>query len=163
MEEIYDLTFSDTAGRAIKLSGYRGKVILVVNTATRCGFAGQFRELEALYQQYNNRGLVVIGFPCNQFADQEPETNETMAGVCLRDFGVTFTLSEIIDVNGPETHPVFKYLKNHSKSLLGKDIKWNFTKFLVSPDGKEIRRYAPSTKPSALNKDVEKLLSLANQ
>jgi glutathione peroxidase len=141
------------------MAGYKDRVLLLVNTATKCGLAPQFKELEALHQEYKDRGLVVIGFPCNQFADQEPETNESMAQACELNFGVTFTLSEKIIVNGPDTHPIFAYLKSHSKSLLGRDIKWNFTKFLVSRDGQTITRYAPTTSPSALRPDIERLLS----
>lgn len=162
MKSIYDLRFNDPANKEISLADYRGKVLLIVNTATQCGFAGQFKELERLHQEYKDDGLAVIGFPCDQFAGQEPETDETMVGVCLRDFGVTFQLSKKIDVNGQGTHPVFKYLKSHSKSMLGKDIKWNFTKFLVSPDGEVVRRYAPATSPMSLRGEIEKLLSSDN-
>lgn len=159
MDTIYDLSFRDTAGKQISLANFRGKVFLLVNTATRCGFAPQFKELEALHQQYGKDGLVVIGFPCNQFGNQEPETNESMAHVCELNFGVTFMLSEKLDVNGPNTHPLFIYLKQHSKSALGKDLKWNFTKSLVSRDGKTIRRFAPATTPKSLQPKVEKLLA----
>ena len=156
---LYDLTFKDTVGNEISLGDYRGKVLLLVNTATKCGLAPQFLELEALHEEYGSKGLVVIGFPCDQFAGQEPETNETVVGVCQINFGVTFLLSEIIDVNGAGTHPVFAYLKSHSKSALGKDIKWNFTKFLVSPDGETIHRYAPTTVPAKLRPTIETLLA----
>ncbi len=158
MKDFYDLSFKDTTGNEVSLSDYKGKVLLLVNTATKCGLAPQFTELEAVYQDYKDRGLVVIGFPCNQFADQEPETNETIVQVCQLNFGVTFLLSEKIEVNGPHTHPVFLYLKSHSKSMLGKDLKWNFTKFLISRDGETIKRFAPTTKPNALRGDIEKLL-----
>lgn len=162
MTSIYDLSFTDTLGRDISLGDYRGKVLLLVNTATQCGLAGQFKELEQLYQEYKERGLVVIGFPCDQFAGQEPETDEDMVGVCRRDFGVTFQLSKKIDVNGSNTHPVFVYLKSHAKSLLSKDIKWNFTKFLVSADSEKIRRYAPTTNPMSLREEIERLLTETN-
>lgn len=145
-------------GEKIPLGELRGKVLLLVNTATKCGLAPQFKELEQLHQDYKEQGLVVMGFPCNQFAGQEPETNESMAEVCEVNFGVTFPLSEKVEVNGPSTHPVFKYLKDHSSSALGKDIKWNFTKFLVSKDGTTIQRYAPTTKPMALRSKIEQLL-----
>lgn len=158
MASIYDLSFNDTTGKEVSLDGYRGKVLLIVNTATQCGLAGQFRELETLHQDYREQGLVVIGFPCDQFAGQEPETDETMVGVCQRDFGVTFQLSQKVNVNGKETHPVFAYLKSHTKSPLGKDIKWNFTKFLVSADGETIHRYAPTTSPLSFQKEIEVLL-----
>lgn len=159
MANIYDLLFKDTTGKEITLEEFRGKVLLLVNTATKCGLAPQFEGLEKLHQEYKDKGLVVIGFPCNQFADQESETNETMAEVCKVNFGVTFLLSEKIDVNGPHTHPVFAYVKSHSKSTLGKDIKWNFTKFLVSKDGEAIRRFAPTTTPGKLHGTIEGLLA----
>lgn len=159
MALIYEYNFTTTKGESISLDQFRGKALLLVNTATKCGLAGQFRELEVLHQEYKDRGLVVIGFPCDQFAGQEPETNETLAGVCLRDFGVTFTLSQKIAVNGPDTHPIFVYLKAQHKNLLGTDIKWNFTKFLVSRDGKIVRRYAPTTNPESLRSKIEAVLN----
>ena len=159
MMTIYDLSFKDTTGREISLGKFKDKVILIVNTATKCGLAPQFEGLEQLHQDYKDKGLVVIGFPCDQFAGQEPETNATMVKVCQLNFGVTFQLSEKIDVNGPNTHPIFNYLKDHSKSAIGKEIKWNFTKFLVSRDGRTIKRYAPTTKPEAMRQSIEKLLT----
>ncbi len=159
MMNIYDLNFKDTTGREISLGEFKDKVILIVNTATKCGLAPQFEGLEKLHQDYKDKGLVVIGFPCDQFAGQEPETNETMVKICQLNFGVTFQLSEKIDVNGLNTHPIFKYLKDHSKSALGKEIKWNFTKFLVSSDGRTIKRFAPTTKPEAMRKSIENLLT----
>jgi glutathione peroxidase len=158
MDSLYDLGFKDTLGNEISLGEYTGKVLLLANTATKCGFAPQLTELEALHKEYGEKGLIVIGFPCNQFAGQEPETNDTVVGVCLQNFGVTFLLSEKLDVNGPNTHPVFQYLKAHSRSMLGKDLKWNFTKFLVSSDGNTIKRYAPSTTPTKIRPTIEKLL-----
>jgi len=162
MSTIYDLHFKDTKGNDISLSDYRGKVLLLVNTATKCGLAPQFRDLQALQDTYGNQGFVVIGFPCDQFAGQEPETNETVAGVCQMNFGVTFLLSEKIDVNGAGTHPLFVYLKSHSKSSLGRELKWNFTKFLVSPGGETIRRYAPTTVPDKLRPEIERMLGSLN-
>lgn len=158
MDTLYDLTFKDTTGREVSLKEFSGKVLLLVNTATKCGLAPQFKDLEALHRQYKQQGLVVIGFPCDQFAGQEPETNETMVQVCQKNFGVTFLLSEKIDVNGPQTHPIFAYLKTHSKSTLGKEIKWNFTKFLVSQDGATIQRFAPTTSPEKLAPHIKNLL-----
>ena len=158
MNNLYDLNFKDTFGKEISLADYKGKVLLLVNTATKCGLAPQFKELEVLHQEFRDKGLVVIGFPSNQFA-QEPEANESMAEACEANFGVTFTLSEKVDVNGKDTHPIFKYLKEHSKSALGKDIKWNFTKFLVSPNGETITRFAPTTKPESFRSDIEKFLA----
>ncbi len=158
MDDICKLSFKDSFGKEISLDEFRGKVLLLVNTATKCGLAPQFKELEALHTEYEGKGLVVIGFPSNTFA-QEPEANENMAGTCEVNFGVTFTLSEKIEVNGPKTHPIFAYLKEHSSSTLGKDIKWNFTKFLVSRDGETIKRFAPTTKPEKLRPTLEELLS----
>lgn len=159
MTTIYDLNFKYTTGREISLGEFKDKVILIVNTATKCGLAPQFEGLEQLHQDYKDQGLVVIGFPCDQFAGQEPETNETMVRVCQLNFGVTFQLSEKINVNGPNTHPIFKYLKDHSKSALGKEIKWNFTKFLVSRNGRTIKRFAPTTKPETMRQSIENLLT----
>lgn len=156
---VHDFSFNDTTGKVISLREFEGKILLLVNTATKCGLAPQFEGLEKLHQAYKDKGLVVIGFPCDQFAGQEPETNDTMTEVCKLNFGVSFLLSEKIDVNGPHAHPVFKYLKSHSKSMLGEDIKWNFTKFLVSKDGETIHRFAPTTNPESLQGTVEKLLA----
>lgn len=157
-KSIYDLSAKTPAGATLELDNYRGKVLLIVNTATKCGLAPQFEGLEQLHQKYKDRGLVVIGFPCAQFLNQEPETNETMEQVCKVNFGVTFQLTQKIDVNGPHTHPIFAYLKSNSKSMLGEEIKWNFTKFLVSRDGTRIERFAPTTTPDALKDTIEELL-----
>lgn len=159
MTSFYDLTFADTTDKETSLSEYRGRVVLIVNTATQCGLAGQLKELETLHQDYKGRGLVVIGFPCDQFAGQEPETDETVVGVCRRDFGVTLQIGKKIEVNGKNTHPIFSHLKSQTKSLLGENIKWNFTKFLISADGKEAQRYAPTTSPLSLRKEIESLLT----
>ncbi len=159
MGNIYKLTFNDTYGKEISFELFKDKALLIVNTATKCGFAGQFEELEALHQDYKDKGLVVIGFPCDQFLGQEPETNENMVNVCKLNFGVTFQLSEKIDVNGKNTHPVFAYLKTHSSSGFTNRIKWNFTKFLVSKDGKSIERFAPAVSPESLRPHIEALLS----
>lgn len=158
MDSIYDISLKDSYGKELSLADFKGNVLLLVNTATKCGLAPQFKELEKLHQDYKDKGLVVIGFPSDTFA-QEPESNESMAEACEVNFGVTFMLSEKIDVNGPNTHPVFSYLKEHSNSALGKDIKWNFTKFLVSRDGKIIKRFAPTTKPEKLRATIEKFLA----
>lgn len=158
MSTLYDLHLNDTYGNDIPLEKFKGKVLLIVNTATKCGLAGQFEELEALHQVYKDKGLVVIGFPCDQFLGQEPETNESMVNVCKLNFGVTFLLSEKIDVNGKGTHPIFNYLKTHSKSGLTNRIKWNFTKFLVSKDGETIERFAPPISPESLRSNIEAML-----
>lgn len=157
----YDLSFNDSKGNRIEMNQYKGKVLLLVNTATKCGLAPQVEKLEEIHNKYKDKGLVVIGFPCNQFANQEPETNDTMAETCKINFGVTFLLSEKIFVNGKDTHPIFLYLKENSKSgFLGKNIKWNFTKFLISTDADTIKRYSPTTNPQKIEKDIIKLLTI---
>lgn len=153
----YELTFNDSFGNTIKMSDFKDKVVLIVNTATKCGLRGQFRELEELHQKYEDKRLVIIGFPSNQF-EQEPESNETMVKACLINFGVTFLISEKIDVNGKNTHPVFAYLKKELPGTLDSRIKWNFTKFLVTSEGKPFKRYAPTVKPLKIEKDILKLL-----
>ncbi len=131
---------------------------MIVNTATKCGLAPQFEGLEALHQKYKDQGLVVLGFPCDQFLGQEPETNETIEQACQLNHGVTFQLTAKCDVNGDNTHPVFKYLKKELGGLLGSSIKWNFTKFLVDKNGKPYKRYAPIDKPEMIEKDIQKIL-----
>jgi glutathione peroxidase len=157
--KFYDLEFRAPTGEAIKMSQFRGKVVLVVNTATKCGLAGQFRELEELHNRYGDKGLVVIGFPCSQFLGQEPETNETVVQACKLNFGVTFQLSALVDVNGKGAHPVFQYLRDELPGgLLGSKIKWNFTKFLVDREGVPVKRYAPTVKPLEFEGDILALL-----
>ena len=159
----YDLNFNDTMGNTVKMSEYKGKVLLIVNTATKCGLAPQFDELEKLHQRYKDKNMCIIGFPCNQFLNQEPESDETMVSVCKINFCVTFLLTQKIEVNGKNTHPVFAYLKKELPGgLFGNKIKWNFTKFLITSEGKPYRRYAPTTKPFALEKDIVKLLKGSN-
>lgn len=154
----YDLDFSTPSGTKVPLSNYKGKTVLVVNTATQCGLTPQFDGLEELNQKYKDQGLVVLGFPCNQFNSQEPLSNDAMEEGCRINHGVTFQLTEKVDVNGKSTHPVFKYLKNELGGFLGSKIKWNFTKFLIGPDGTPIKRYAPTTVPSKIEKDIIKLM-----
>ncbi len=156
----YNLTFRTPQGKEVSMETYRGKAILVVNTATKCGLAPQFKDLEALHQEYKDKGLVVIGFPCNQFHNQEPETNESMEESCELNFGVTFQLTEKIDVNGKNTDPVFAYLKDQLPGRLGKKIKWNFTKFLITPEGEPIKRYAPTVKPKAIEQQIKAVLPI---
>lgn len=153
----HDLSINTPSGKPLNMSDYKGKAILVVNTATKCGLAPQFDELEQLHQTYRN-DLVVLGFPCDQFAGQEPETNETVVEACRINHGVTFQLTEKVEVNGGNTHPVFKYLKDELGGTLGKRIKWNFTKFLITPEGKPFKRYAPTTKPNKIEKDIKKVI-----
>lgn len=156
---IYDLSIHDTKWNIIQMKDFEWKVILIVNTATKCGFSYQFEGLELLHKKYKDKGLVVIGFPCNQFLSQEPESNESMVNSCKINFGVTFPLTEKINVNGENTHPIFAYLKNSIANwILGETIKWNFTKFLVDSEGKTYKRYSPSTNPEKIEKDILKLL-----
>jgi glutathione peroxidase len=157
--EFYRLTANNPQGKPVSMAGYEGKVILVVNTATQCGLAPQFEGLEQLYNKYKDQGLVVLGFPCNQFAGQEPGSNATMEQVCQLNFGVTFPLFEKIEVNGPQTHPVFRLLKRRLGGLFGSRIKWNFTKFLLDGGGLPVKRFAPVTKPAAIEPYIKKLLS----
>lgn len=156
--EFYDLKVRTPQGTELRMSDLKGKAILIVNTATKCGLAPQFEELESLHQKYKDRGLTVIGFPCNQFQNQEPESNDTVEEACRINFGVTFQLTEKINVNGKETHPVYVYLKDELPGKLGKRIKWNFTKFLITPGGEPYLRVAPTTKPVAMEEDILAIL-----
>jgi glutathione peroxidase len=156
--KFYELAAKNAAGDEIQFDQFKGKTVLIVNTATRCGLAPQFKQLEKLYHDYQAEGLVIIGFPCNQFMSQEPESNETMETSCLLKYGVTFQLMSKIKVNGPNAHPVFRYLKNELSELLGSRVKWNFTKFLITNEGSPFRRYGPYTQPKALEKDIKKLI-----
>ena len=154
----YQLEARTPGGKPLFFKDLQRKVVLVVNTATKCGLAPQFEGLETLYQQYKDQGLIVLGFPCNQFAGQEPETNATVEQACKINHGVTFPLTEKCDVNGKNTHPVFKYLKGRLGGFFGSRIKWNFTKFLVDREGNPHKRYAPAAAPAALEKDIVTLL-----
>lgn len=156
--EFYQLSADTPQGRPVSMGDFRGKVVLVVNTATQCGLTPQFAGLEKLHQQYKDKGLVVLGFPCNQFGSQEPLSNEEMEQTCLVNHGVTFPLLAKSDVNGPDTNPVFRYLKKKLGGLFGRRIKWNFTKFLIDRDGRPVKRYAPVTKPEHLESEIKKLL-----
>jgi glutathione peroxidase len=156
--DFYQLSANTPLGQPIELSAYKGKVVLVVNTATQCGLTPQFEGLQRLYEEYKDKGLVVLGFPCNQFAGQEPLSNESMVSTCQLNYGVTFPLFEKIEVNGPHTHPVFKFLKSKLGGLFGSKIKWNFTKFLIDADGRPVRRFAPIAKPDSIEPYIRKLL-----
>lgn len=158
MTNFFDLQARTPQGTDISMGEFKGKAVLIVNTATKCGLAPQFRELEALHQKYKDKGLVILGFPCNQFQNQEPETNDSMEESCEINFGVTFQLTEKILVNGKDTHPIFKYLKDQLPGKLGRRIKWNFTKFLVTPDGIPLKRYAPTFKPASMEEDIRGIL-----
>jgi len=156
--EFYDLKARTSKGDELAMDQFKGKAVLIVNTATRCGLAPQFRELEALHQKYGERGLVLIGFPSNQFLNQEPESNDTMEQTCEVMFGVTFLLTEKIKVNGKATHPVFRFLKEQLPRKNRKKIKWNFTKFLITPEGKPYKRYTPTTSPASIEEDIVSIL-----
>lgn len=158
MAKIYDFKALNNKGAEVDFSQYEGKVLLIVNTASKCGFTPQYDGLEALYQKYKDRGLVIIGFPCDQFAHQEPGTDAEIAEFCRINHGVTFPLMSKVNVNGKDAHPIFKYLKGETRGLLGSSIKWNFTKFLISRDGSRIRRYAPTATPESFEKDIVALL-----
>lgn len=156
---IYDFSANNIQGKQVSLADYKDKVVLIVNTASECGFTSQYKDLETLYQKYQAQGLVILGFPCNQFGAQEKGDSQAISQFCELNFGVTFPLFEKIDVNGSNTHPLYAYLKHSAKGLLGSEkIKWNFTKFLVDRQGNPVKRYAPTTKPMALEKDILTLL-----
>ena len=181
MKTIYDFKALTSKGKELNFADFQGKVLLVVNTASKCGFTPQFAGLEELNQKYKDRGLVIIGFPCNQFKEQDPGTNSQIEEFCQLNYGVTFQIMRKVDVNGPDATPVFEFLKTQapteeyhglkakaakalfktlSKSVeKDSDIKWNFTKFLISKDGETIKRYAPTTEPKDFEKDVEAMLA----
>jgi glutathione peroxidase len=159
MTTIADFTVTTNRGQELALKDKLGKVLLVVNTASRCGFTPQYEGLEALYQRFKDRGFEVLAFPCNQFGGQEPGNAEEIAAFCQVNYGVTFPLMAKIDVNGETAAPLFDWLKSQAKGVLGTSaIKWNFTKFLIDREGNVVRRYAPTDKPEAIARDIEKLL-----
>lgn len=180
---IYDFSARDISGREVSLDNYKGKVLLIANTASKCGFTPQYKDLQKLYEKYKNQGLEIVGFPCNQFDGQEPGSNDEVKTFCEVNYGVTFKIFEKIDVNGVDAHPIFKYLvaqapfegfdkttpmgkilysvisEKYPENLVGDAIKWNFTKFLISRDGQYIRRYEPTTDPLDMEEDIKKLLA----
>ncbi len=158
MATIYDYKALTSKGKELDFKELEGKVLLIVNTASKCGLTPQFEGLEKLHETYKDQGLVVIGFPCNQFAHQDPGSDEEISGFCQLNYGVTFQIMKKVDVNGSEADPIFKYLKAKTGGWFGSAIKWNFTKFLISRDGKTVKRYAPVTKPEKLEKDIRKML-----
>ena len=158
MTTIYDFKALTSNGKELDFDQFRGKVLLIVNTASKCGFTPQFAGLEELNQRYKDQGLVVIGFPCNQFASQDPGSDEEISNFCQINYGVTFQMMKKIDVNGKNADPIFQFLKDRSKNIFSDDIKWNFTKFLVASDGVTVRRYAPTVKPNRMRKDIEEML-----
>ena len=159
MTTIADFTVTTNRGEELDLAEKKGKVLLVVNTASKCGFTPQYDGLEDLYQKYKDQGFEVLGFPCNQFGAQEPGNADEIAEFCKVNFGVTFPLMEKVDVNGPDASPVFDWMKGEAKGLMGSTgIKWNFTKFLVDRDGKVVKRFAPQDAPGSIARHIEKLL-----
>ena len=156
---IYDLEFTNNHGELVALADFVGKPVLVVNTASKCGFTPQYEGLQKLHEEFREQGLIVLGFPCDQFAHQEPGSDQEIDEFCKVNFGVDFALSQKVNVNGKDAHPIYQFLKSHSKGLLGGGIKWNFTKFLIAPDGKSIKRYAPSTAPEDIRSDIKSLIS----
>ncbi len=159
-ETIYDFTVTTIMGLPKSLADYRGKVLLIVNTASKCGFTPQFAGLQALYEQYHDRGFEILGFPCNQFMNQDPGTNEEIQNFCQVNYGVTFPMFAKIDVNGDNAHPLYEYLKRAAPGALGlKAIKWNFTKFLVDAQGNVVKRFEPSVEPADIAPDIEALLA----
>ncbi|MDB2705610.1 glutathione peroxidase [Pseudomonadota bacterium] len=158
MHQTYDFSINSLQGKPIDLASFKGKVLLIVNTASKCGFTPQYTELEALHEKYSDKGLVIMGVPCNQFGHQEPGDANVIAEQCLTHYGVDFIVTEKTEVNGANSHPLFTYLRNALPGLFGNNIKWNFTKFLIGRDGVPIARFAPITKPNKLEKDIKKAL-----
>lgn len=154
----YSFNSKSSSGKDISMEDYSGKVVLVVNTASKCGFTPQYEGLQKLYEANKDKGLVILGFPCDQFAHQEPGTDEEIQEFCKINFGVTFPLFQKVNVNGKETDPIFQYLKKALPGKLSKGIKWNFTKFLIDRDGNPVKRFSPKTAPEALENDILKLL-----
>ena len=160
MTDIYDFKVDSLSGAPVDLSQYRGKVLLIVNTASKCGFTPQYKGLETIYEQFKDKGVEVLGFPCNQFGRQEPGAAAEIGAFCEKNYGVTFPIFAKIDVNGDATHPLFEHLKSKASGILGTEsIKWNFTKFLVKKDGSVYKRYAPKTLPEEMIGDIEELLA----
>ncbi len=156
---IYDIEVKTIDGKTTTMADYKGKVLLIVNVASRCGYTNQYEGLQALQNEYRERGLAVLGFPCNQFLGQEPGNEEEIKNFCSTHFGVTFDMFAKIDVNGEKTHPLYRYLKTNAPGVLGSEaIKWNFTKFLVDRNGQIVKRYAPSSQPEAIAAEIETLL-----
>ncbi len=158
MENIYQFTAKSLQGKEVNLKDYQGKTMLIVNTASKCGLTPQFEGLEKLYGKYRDKGLVILGFPCNQFANQEPGDEKQISEGCLINYGVSFPMFSKIEVNGDNAHPLYKFLKKELPGLFGSKIKWNFTKFLIDKNGKPVKRFAPVTKPEKIDKYLEKIL-----
>ena len=159
MTTVYDFTCQTPGGQDKALSEYEGKVLLVVNTASKCGFTPQFGGLEQTYEKYKDKGLEILGFPCNQFGKQDPGSNDEIQEFCQLNYGVSFPMFGKIEVNGAGADPLFKHLKKEAPGMITNNIKWNFTKFLVDSSGKVVKRYAPTVKPKDIEKDIEELLA----
>ena len=159
MTTFYDFEATNIKGETISMKAYQGKTIVVVNTASKCGFTPQYKGLETIYQKYKNQGLVILGFPCNQFGKQELGSSDEIEEFCQINYGVTFPLFEKIDVNGKDAHPIFKFLKSkQSGGIFGSRIKWNFTKFVINNNGVPVKRFSPTTKPEKMEKTIKNLL-----
>ncbi len=158
MDTIYQFSAKSLQSKDVSMENYKGKTLLIVNTASKCGLTPQFEGLEKLYQKYKDKDFVILGFPCNQFANQEPGDEKQIAEGCLINYGVSFPMFAKIDVNGPDAHPLYKYLKNTLPGIFGSRIKWNFTKFLVDANGKPVKRFAPVSKPEKIDQYLEKVL-----
>ncbi len=154
----YDYSAKDIDGKEKLMSHYKGKVVLVVNTASKCGLTPQLKDLENLYKEYKDLGFEILGFPCNQFLNQEPGDSKEVKNFCEINYGVTFSMFEKIDVNGNNAHPIYKYLKDQDKGILTKEIKWNFTKFLIDRNGNVVKRYSPTTSPLKIKEVIDKIL-----
>ncbi len=159
MKQFYSFSAKSLRGEEIEMSQYEGNVVIVVNTASKCGLTPQYEGLEKLYQKYRDRGLVILGFPCNQFGNQEPGDGKTISQGCLINYGVSFPMFEKIEVNGTNAHPLYKYLKSEQKGLLNSSIKWNFTKFIIDRNGMPVKRIAPQVDPSKLESIIVELLA----
>ena len=155
----YQFDAKSLQGKEISMKNYEGKLVLVVNTASKCGLTPQYEGLEKLYKKYKDRGLVILGFPCNQFANQEPGDEKSISENCLINYGVTFPMFAKVDVNGESAHPLFKYLTNELYGTFGKKVKWNFTKFLIDPEGVPHKRFSPHTKPERIEKTIKTMLN----
>ncbi|NVO18416.1 MAG: glutathione peroxidase [Bacteroidetes bacterium] len=158
-DQFYQYSAKSLKGPEIQMDSYKGKTILVVNTASKCGLTPQYEGLEKLYQKYKDKGLVILGFPCNQFANQESGDDKSISEGCIINYGVSFPMFSKIDVNGEDAHPIFKYLKSELKGILGSSIKWNFTKFLIDTEGNPVKRFAPVTKPEKIDKYLATIMN----
>jgi glutathione peroxidase len=162
-DQIYNFSAKALQGDEISMDCYKGKTILIVNTASKCGLTPQYEGLQKLYEKYQEKGLVILGFPCNQFANQEPGDEQSISEGCLVNYGVTFPMFSKIDVNGKQAHPLFNYLKSKLPGTFGNSIKWNFTKFLIDAEGKPVKRYAPTTSPEKIDGDLATALEQLHQ